>query len=110
MAIQHYARAMRLSPLDPYLYTTESGTALAHFHAGRYELASDWAKKALRGNPYFPIAMNVLAASLALAGRMEEAQKATARVRRLLPELRISNLRDIATYRRPEDMASLVEG
>jgi TolB-like protein len=82
MAIQHYARAMRLSPLDPYLYTTESGTALAHFHAGRYELASDWAKKALRGNPYFPIAMNVLAASLALAGRMEEAQKATARVRR----------------------------
>ena len=36
-AIEHFARAMRLSPLDPEIYRMQAGTALAHLFAGRFE-------------------------------------------------------------------------
>ncbi|MFX9228085.1 hypothetical protein ABTN63_18860, partial [Acinetobacter baumannii] len=36
-AIEHLAHAMRLSPLDPSLYSMQTAMALAHFVAGRYD-------------------------------------------------------------------------
>jgi TolB-like protein/Tfp pilus assembly protein PilF len=36
-AIEHFARAMRLNPLDPYFERMETGTIAAHLLAGRYE-------------------------------------------------------------------------
>ena len=51
MAIEHFARAMRLSPLDPLIFVAQSGIAVAHFFAGRYDEASSWAEKALREQP-----------------------------------------------------------
>jgi adenylate cyclase len=51
LSIEHHARAMRLSPLDPILYNMLVGTAFAHFLAGRYDEASAWANKALREQP-----------------------------------------------------------
>jgi adenylate cyclase len=101
---------MRLSPLDPILFRMQGATASAHFFAGRYDEASSWAEKALRENPNQQ-ALRVAAASHALAGRLEEAQKAIARMRPLDPDLRISNLKNrIPTLRRPEDLARYVEG
>jgi adenylate cyclase len=108
-AIEHLAQAMRRCPIDPLFYLKESATALAHFLAGRYESASDWAKRALRRNPNFPSAVSVLAASSALAGQIVDAQKAIARLRQLDPDARISNIKDRAPYR-PEDLARLEEG
>src|SRR5258706_131209 len=55
-------------------------------------------------------AASVAAPSHALAGRLEQAQKAMARLRQIDPALRISNLRDVLTLLRPEDMARYVEG
>ena len=37
VAIEHATRAMRLSPLDPLTFLMQYSTALAHFHAGRYD-------------------------------------------------------------------------
>ncbi len=111
VAIEHLARAMRLSPRDPILFRMQGATASAHFFAGRYDEASSWAEKALRENPNLQQALRVAAASHALAGRLEEAQKAIARMRQLDPDLRISNLKDrLPTFRRPEDFARYVEG
>src|SRR5262249_13649972 len=42
-AIEHFARAMRQSPLDPFIAYAQVGTAHAHFFAGRYDEASSWA-------------------------------------------------------------------
>jgi adenylate cyclase len=39
-AIEDLACSMRLNPLDPHTFLVESGTALAHLFAGRYEEAS----------------------------------------------------------------------
>jgi TolB-like protein len=48
VAIEHLARAMRLSPLDPTLYHMQAGTGFAHMLAGRFDEASRWAEKAFQ--------------------------------------------------------------
>ena len=110
IAIEHVARAMRLSPLDPLMFLMQGVTALAHFVAGHYDEASEWASKAAREQPNFSGAIRNLAASSALSGRLDEAKKALARVRRLDPELRISNLKYRVGPYRPEDFARFSEG
>src|SRR5262249_34045651 len=92
MAIEHHARAIRLSPLDPILYNMHVGTAFAHFLAGRYDEASEWANRALREQANYPAANRILAASNALAGHLSEGQEAMARLRELDPSLRVANL------------------
>jgi adenylate cyclase len=110
-AIEHAATAMRLSPLDPRAYTWQFITALAHLSAGRYDEAASYAARSLRDQPYYLSPMRVLAASHALAGRLDEAQRTMTRVRQLDPTLRMSNLEDVLPpFRRAEDRARYVEG
>ena len=52
----------------------------------------------------------VVAASHALAGRLDQAHKAMARLREIDPTLRVSDLRHMFTFRRPEDLARFEEG
>jgi adenylate cyclase len=111
VAIEHFARAMRLSPLDPFSHNMQLGTAHAHFFSSRYDEASSWAGKALREWPDSQTALRIAAASNALAGHMEEAKRVSATLNRLYPTLRVSNLKNaLGPYRRPEDLARYEEG
>jgi adenylate cyclase len=110
LAIDHHARAMRLSPLDPILYNMHVGTAFAHFLAGRYDEAIRWANSALREQPNYPAANRVLAASNALAGHLSEAREVMAHLRALDPSLRVSNLSEVFPLRRGYDLAKFAEG
>jgi TolB-like protein len=109
-ALEHFARAIRLSPVDLQLFNMQSGTASAHFIAGRYDEALLWAEKALADRPTFGPALRVTTASYALLGRPMEAKRIMARVREVDPGLCLSNLIDRVVWRRPEDLARLVEG
>jgi adenylate cyclase len=109
-AIERFTRAMRLSPLDPYIPRMQNGTAHAYFFAGRYDEASLWAAMVLRERPDFHDGLRIAAASNALAGRLETARKALARLRQLDPALRVSNLKDIQGPYRSEDHARYEEG
>jgi TolB-like protein len=109
-AIEHEARAMRLSPLDPFLYNMQAGTAFAHMLAGRYDEASSWAAKAFQDQPNFPPPARIAAASHALAGRIAEAQKFMTHVRKLDPTLRISNLKNLYPLCRLEDFSEWADG
>jgi hypothetical protein len=65
----------------------------------------------LREQPNYLGALRIAAASNALAGRPEKAQKLTERLRKLHPVQRISNLADtVLPLRRPADFARLEEG
>jgi tetratricopeptide (TPR) repeat protein len=110
LAIEHLARAMRLSPLDPYTNWTRTATATAHFFAGRYDEASSWAAVVLREWPDFQTALRIAAASYALAGRVEEAKSLRVRLQSLDPALRISNLHDELGPYGPENLARYMEG
>jgi TolB-like protein/Tfp pilus assembly protein PilF len=109
-ALPRFARAMRLSPLDPEMVRVLVGTAIAHLFAGRFDEATSWAEKALSESPGFVVAGGVLAASHALAGRMKEARLAMQQLRRASPNLRVSSSKAWFPLRRPEDIATLAEG
>src|SRR5215208_6486780 len=99
VALEHLSHMMRLSPLDPLMFMMQLGTALAHFLAGRYDEASSWTEKALLQKADCHPALRMAAASNALAGRIEQAQQAVARLRVLDPALRVSDLKDIVPLR-----------
>ena len=109
-AIEHLAHAVRLSPLDPEMFRMQIGMALAHFFAGRFDLATQWAEKALGNLPGFLPPVAVIAASHALSGRMDKARLAMQRLRELDPALRLGNLKDWLPIQRPEDSARFVDG
>jgi TolB-like protein len=109
-AIENLAHATRLSPLDPEMFRMQVGMALAHFFAGRFDTAADWAEKSLGNLPSLLAPAALLAASHALAGRMDKAEQAMQRLRGLDPSLRVSSLRDWLPIQRPEDLARFAEG
>jgi tetratricopeptide (TPR) repeat protein len=110
LAIERFARAMRLSPLDPWVTRMQSGTAHAHFFLGRHDQAASWAAMAVQDNPDYQPGLRVAAASNAMAGRPEQAHKAMARLRRLNPVLRVSNLKAVLGPWRADDLARYEEG
>jgi len=110
VAIEHTTRAMRLSPQDPQIYAMQFATAAAHFFAGRPNEALLWAEKAMQQQPNFFVATCFAAASAGLAGARGSAEKAMSRLRQLNPALRISNLKDMQPFRRPEHLTKLGEG
>lgn len=109
-AIEHATRAMRLSPQDPQMFAMEIAIAVAHLSADRFDQALYWAEKAVQERSNFFVGTCVAAASAALAGKLAQAEKAMVRLRELNPALRISNLKDIQPFRRPEHLARLSEG
>jgi TolB-like protein len=109
-AIEHAARAIRLSPQDPQMFAMEIAIAVAHLFSGRPDQALSWAEKAVQERPNFFVGTCIAAASAALAGKLAEAEKALVRLRQLNPALRISNLKEMQPFRRPEHLNKLAEG
>jgi TolB-like protein len=109
-ALEHVERAIRLSPLDPYMFSMHGSMAYAHFISGRYEMASSCAEMATRDNPAFLLAICISAASNALAGRLEPARRAMSRALECDTNLRASSLRDLAPFRRANDFTTFIEG
>jgi TolB-like protein len=109
-AIEHFTRAMRLSPLDPESYRMQAGMAMAHMFEGRLDAAASWADKAFRDLPSFLLVVAIVAASHALTGRTEEGRRAMDHLRQLDPSLRISNVTEWLPIQRAEDLAIFADG
>jgi len=109
VVIEHIGRAIRLSPYDPHIFNMQTATAYAHFIAGRYAESLSWAEMAIRERRNHVLALRILSASCAMAGRLEQARETLVRLLELDPELRISNLRHVSPFRRPEDSAKFAE-
>jgi adenylate cyclase len=111
VALEHLARAERLSPVDPSVNELWSLMAHAYFMAERYDTAALCAARVSRGLRDFPAGWRILAASAALAGHAEQARLALVRLQELTPTLRVSTLRlFLGPYRRAEDVARYQEG
>jgi TolB-like protein/Tfp pilus assembly protein PilF len=104
-AVEHFARAMRLNPLDPDFPTMQTGTMAAHLLAGRYEQSSVLAEAALVQHPNNLSILRVAAASYALVGKTTEAKTVVARICQLDQSSPLSRAIDFAPFRRPEDIA-----
>ena len=106
-AIEQFQVALRLSPLDPSIFTAHSGMAWAHFMAGRNEEASSWAATTIRRQPNFLAGHSIMMACQVMSGRVEEARKACVLALQLNPTLRIFRIKQIAPFRKAEDIERL---
>lgn len=107
LAIAHLEYVMRLSPFDALIGTMWHGIAFAHLLAGRYDESLSASERGLPHNIEF---LTVLAASGALAGRMDKARATMARIRKHDPTLCSSAIKSRSVLRRPEDFARFAEG
>ena len=83
---------IRSNPRDPSIFFRFSGMALAHYLAGRFDTAAEWATKSAHIMPQWYLAHFVLAASLVKAGRHEDAKSAIQNCRAALPDASTSYL------------------
>jgi adenylate cyclase len=110
-AIEHFERAMRLSPLDSFAYFSYAGMAYAHVLSERYDEAVFWSRKAINEQPNWATTLRIGAIAYALSGRVAEAREAIAGQLEIDPDLRVGNLqRVVGPYRQSEDTARLVKG
>jgi adenylate cyclase len=84
-AIERMSLAMRMSPHDRQNSIYMGGMAVAHYLASQHDQAIDWARKAVRQGPSMTAPHRILCASLAQAGRLDEAQDILARIREMQP-------------------------
>jgi TolB-like protein/class 3 adenylate cyclase len=109
-AIDRFSRAMRLNPLDPFLFLMDLGMACGHLFLGDHAAAVEWVDKALLERPRALVALRMAAVCFAIGGRLEHANNIAAKVRELAPHFRIAQVRSLFPLRRAEDIAKYCEG
>jgi adenylate cyclase len=97
-AIDHFHRALRLSPMEHRMYDTQAGLAYAHFFLGNYQEGLQCAAKVLRYHPEHLPVLRAKMACLALSANLEEARKVWRQVALLSPTDRVSETRLRAAY------------
>jgi tetratricopeptide (TPR) repeat protein len=110
IGMEHLGRAMGLSLPDPLRFKMRAALAYSHFMQGQYDEAGDAAVKAIASQPGYLTAMRVAAASHALAGRREQAQKLMKVIHERDPALRISNVCHLLPFRREQDLTRWTDG
>ena len=89
-AMEETARAVALSPLDPWRYYYDSLCATAALSAREYERAISLARRSLRANRTHASTLRVIAIAASELGRMVEARDSVAELRELDPSLTVS--------------------
>jgi TolB-like protein len=98
LARAHLEEAMRMSPQDPQNAIFNTGLAIAHYFAGRYAEAVEHSLKALQQRSTFTAGYRIHVASLAQAGKIEEAREALARLKERHPDLSIAWIEQNVPY------------
>ena len=107
-AITHANRALRLSPFDPFAFLAHCALAAAAVQETRYDEAASHSANAAQANPRFSTLFFFHAASLALAGRKEEALPIVQRLLELEPGFRLRVMFEVGMVRAVADR--LAEG
>ncbi|MGY8664071.1 adenylate/guanylate cyclase domain-containing protein [Bradyrhizobium sp. UFLA05-109] len=90
-AVPSFERAVRVSPVDPWLQYSFAGIGYASIELRRFDEAIAAGKKALRLNRSHPGACCVLASAFAHLGRDDETREAAARLLEVNPAFTISS-------------------
>ncbi len=91
-SIEHFERALRLSPFDPMKFNAFIGIGAAHFVAGRVADAALWQERGLIERPGATWVYRDLVAIYALLGRVADARAGLARLLNEYPDLTISKI------------------
>ena len=89
-AVEHLNQALSLSPHDPQNIVFMIGLGQAYYQAGRYNEAVKYSQNIAQQRPEHFGAHRQLCASLAQAGRMEEARATLERLKQLQPNVSLA--------------------
>lgn len=105
-----FQSSQRLSPLDPFAFNMELGTALAHFALGRTELAFEHAGRALAERPGLTWPYRDLAAYYATLGNADAARAALARFTGEREDITLASIRDSLRFMHPDLLEKYLRG
>jgi adenylate cyclase len=99
VAIEHFHRAMRLSPVDPEKGIALSGIGMSYLMLERYEEALAWGARALQEMPNYGTSHRVVIMALVKLNRLDEAQAAARRLMEAFPTYTLALQRQINPWR-----------
>ena len=102
--------ALRLDPHSPFATFIHADLAISHFLLRQFEEAIGAAQRALDMSPANVRARQRLAASLAQAGRIDEAQTAFDQLLRRQPDFSIAYVDETYPFRYSEDRELFIDG
>jgi AraC-like DNA-binding protein/Flp pilus assembly protein TadD len=108
-ALRELTTALHLIPFEPIRHTAFIGVACAHFAAGRYDRAAQWARSGVQASPDSFWAERIVAAAAVHAGARAEACRTARRLLRKDPDLTVSLARRAWPFP-PQFMTRLAEG
>ncbi len=109
-AIESLNNVIRLDPLDPRVFMTQTAMAFAHFVGARYSEASEWAATALRLKPNLQPALRMALASNGMCGHADEAQRVLRAYLLIDPDVSIAKICGHYPFRRDVDRQQLIVG
>jgi adenylate cyclase len=98
LAVAHFEKSLRLSPLDPMTFNTYVGMASAYTCADDYERAIGLFRRALEERPNAAWIYRNLASVLVSAGRVKEAKVAYALLMESYPDLTARKIRKAMVF------------
>jgi adenylate cyclase len=99
VAIEHFHKAMRLSPLDPGKGIALSGIGMSYLMLERFEEALTWGEHALREMPGYGSSYRVVIGALVGLGRLDQARAAAGRLMEAFPTYTLALQRQINPWR-----------
>jgi TolB-like protein/class 3 adenylate cyclase len=91
IAEDYAARALRLSPFDPFSFMALYALAMVRVREGRYDDAAAFGSRSVQANPRFSTLYAFHTAILAQAGRDEEAKSVASRLLELEPNFHVQS-------------------
>jgi TolB-like protein/DNA-binding SARP family transcriptional activator/Tfp pilus assembly protein PilF len=112
-ALDDFARAQRLNPLDVTQHLHWNMVAWAYLGAGRLEEAADAAERTLRAQPDYPPGLRLRSVTCALLGRIDEAKANTVRLLAKQPSTSVAWMRAFLKFpleRNPQALETYLRG
>jgi adenylate cyclase len=109
-AIAAAEQALRVSPRDPLRSRNFMGIANAHFAAGRYQPALEFASKAVQTAPNWVGGYLIVATCAAHLGLMEEAHSAVARLLEIAPRYSLARVQKNPLFAKADVVKRLLDG
>jgi hypothetical protein len=91
-ALADFARALALNPQGPERFNTMLGISQAHFLAGNYEEAANWATQGLRQRPHETWARRIAAIAQVRCGQVTAGRQGIALLRRQYPDITVGTI------------------
>jgi adenylate cyclase len=99
VAIDHFHKAMRLSPVDPEKGIALSGIGMSYLMLERFDDALRWGEEALREMPGYGSSHRVVIGAFVGLGRMAEARAAARRLMEAFPTYTLTLQKQINPWR-----------